>query len=205
MHVCRSSTQHQLGYFDEAVIFWVFIGRQSIGYADHSFARWFKTHACLTSRHDQDGHHSATNNAAFTGKFDVTTIELSAGRQLQPPMEQLWKQHQRRSNTKQTTHHVCRRSLRTGYLRGLATQDRRRNRCQGCMWRPSSPEVQWQSKRPNNEHRLSVRSFRRSRSRVRPRNLRIYSNKYQHELTLSTRPRHPGHPLQSTLHAIRRA
>ena len=30
-------------------------------------------------------HSHATNNAAFTGKFDVTTIELSAG-QLQPPL-----------------------------------------------------------------------------------------------------------------------
>jgi hypothetical protein len=42
----------------------------------------------VISRHDQDGHRSATNNDALTGKFDVTTIELSAGR-LQPPIEQL--------------------------------------------------------------------------------------------------------------------
>jgi hypothetical protein len=41
-------------------------------------------------RHDQDGDHFATNNDALTGKFDVTTIELSAGRRrLQPPIEQL--------------------------------------------------------------------------------------------------------------------
>jgi hypothetical protein len=40
------------------------------------------------SRYDQDDHRSATNNDALTGKFDVTTIELSAGR-LQPPIEQL--------------------------------------------------------------------------------------------------------------------
>lgn len=48
-------------------------------------------------------------------------------------------------NTKKPTHHVCRRSLRTGHLRGLATQDRRGDRCQGCMWRLSSSEVNGRS------------------------------------------------------------
>lgn len=101
-----------------------------------------------SSRCFQDEHHSATNNDALTGKFDVTTIELSAGRRrLQPPIEQLEKHQQQHTTQEQITHHVCRRSLRTGHFRGLATQDRRGDRCQGCMWRLSSSEVNGRSNR----------------------------------------------------------
>lgn len=58
-----------------------------------------------SSRCFQDEHHSATNNDALTGKFDVTTIELSAGRRrLQPPIEQLEKHQQQHTQHKNKPH-----------------------------------------------------------------------------------------------------